>query len=412
MIILFIIFSWFLVVFNFFVKKDFLYPAFLQSILWSIVITIYGILGGEYRELQFKTLLIILLGNISFTITSFIVIKILDFKKTSEDLSLKRNLNLKVMFILTLFNLIFFPSFLIKLYSVSSFSNLISYSDTIGAAKLDGELSSYAIFMWVAIVSCLLSLNKILKTEKKFDRKNHYFKVIFALNLLISMSYVLLFSARNFLIGFLISLIFLSILNKKISFIKAITLSSVFFTIVFIGYSFIQDSNYLESITYQSKIETIYKMFLLYTIGSLSAFDYVVNTSVTNYEFGINSFRIILLRFNDIGFNFPISSLVKEFVFVPYATNVYTYLLPYYEDFGWIGVVVFNFVLGGCHSIVYYRARQGRFFSQVLYVLTLEALFYQFFTDFYFTILTKWIVYIFILFSIKLLSRSGEKNVV
>jgi len=71
-------------------------------------------------------------------------------------------------------------------------------------------------------------------------------------------------------------------------------------------------------------------------------------------------------------------SVYGEFVLVPYATNVYTYLRNFYEDFGMLGVAAAPYVLGWAVSAL--KAQAGRYFPLLnLYVVLLVLILFSFY---------------------------------
>ncbi len=75
----------------------------------------------------------------------------------------------------------------------------------------------------------------------------------------------------------------------------------------------------------------------------------------------------------------PWVSAYGEYVFVPYPANVYTYLRPFYEDFGIWGVAVLPYLLGGLLAAL--RGPAGRHVSYLyLYVTLLVPILLSFFS--------------------------------
>lgn len=71
-------------------------------------------------------------------------------------------------------------------------------------------------------------------------------------------------------------------------------------------------------------------------------------------------------------------SVFGEFVLIPYAANVYTYLRNFYEDFGMIGVVTAPYALGLATSAL--RARAAGYFPYLnLYLVLLMLILFSFY---------------------------------
>ncbi len=72
-------------------------------------------------------------------------------------------------------------------------------------------------------------------------------------------------------------------------------------------------------------------------------------------------------------------SVYGEYVFIPYPANVYTYLRPFYEDFGILGVAVVPYLLGGFLAAI--KGSAGRHVSYLyLYVTLLVPILFSFFS--------------------------------
>jgi oligosaccharide repeat unit polymerase len=131
----------------------------------------------------------------------------------------------------------------------------------------------------------------------------------------------------------------------------------------------------------------------LYLLGSLAALDHTLLQGSAPLDWGLNSFRSVLAVVDAMGFNVTVIPLVKEYVFVPDATNVYTVYLPYLQDFGPVGVVVFLGFFGWLHARLYRAAKSQDPRLVILYALSVYPLLMQFFQDQYFSLLTTWVVF-------------------
>jgi oligosaccharide repeat unit polymerase len=128
----------------------------------------------------------------------------------------------------------------------------------------------------------------------------------------------------------------------------------------------------------------IYHLFW-YLASPLAAFNEFLTTFDGHYHLGQYTFfplykwlsRFHLVPETDI-------SVFGEFVLIPYAANVYTYLRNFYEDFGMIGVVTAPYVLGLAISAL--RARAGRYFPCLnLYLVLLVLILFSFYNYFLFS---------------------------
>lgn len=110
--------------------------------------------------------------------------------------------------------------------------------------------------------------------------------------------------------------------------------------------------------------------------------------------FGFNSLRNIYLW---ISFFYPseIASIIHNWVFVPFPVNVYSYLRPYYLDFGYASIVfpmIFGFISGRVYVLKFKNIRS----YYILYPIILYAILMQLFDDQYLTWISNWILLIIV----------------
>ncbi len=128
----------------------------------------------------------------------------------------------------------------------------------------------------------------------------------------------------------------------------------------------------------------LYHLFW-YLASPLAAFNEFLTTFDGRYHLGQYMFfpfykwlyRFHLVPETDI-------SVFGEFVLIPYAANVYTYLRNFYEDFGLIGVTVAPYALGLATSAL--RARAAGYFPYLnLYLVLLVFILFSFYNFFLFS---------------------------
>jgi len=108
-------------------------------------------------------------------------------------------------------------------------------------------------------------------------------------------------------------------------------------------------------------------------------------------EWGSNTFRFFLTVLHSLGVsNKPPPPLIREYVFVPDPTNVYTVYEIYFRDFSYLGVLVPPSLLA-FHWWLYGRARKIGEKWMFYYAASVYPLATQFFQDQYFTPLSIWI---------------------
>jgi oligosaccharide repeat unit polymerase len=149
----------------------------------------------------------------------------------------------------------------------------------------------------------------------------------------------------------------------------------------------------------RSNDKTIYdigEMFFVYFLSPLPAFDLIVNGGVSYSSdfFGINSFGFIyrvLQRIHIINEIKPQGLWVQ----VPYLTNVYTLLGPYYMDFKIIGTFFCGIIYGSLWGFGYSLTRRNSHYFTIIYGLYIYCLIFQFFGDWFFGFFSITLQFIF-----------------
>lgn len=102
------------------------------------------------------------------------------------------------------------------------------------------------------------------------------------------------------------------------------------------------DLRYQQHVTNRSLQESSLTSLVVYITGSIPAFNNLVTDPSATWAYGRYTAGPLLKVF-------PVAPEAKEispFVNVPFPTNSYTYLEPYYRDFGAAGIVVFAVLIG------------------------------------------------------------------
>lgn len=131
-----------------------------------------------------------------------------------------------------------------------------------------------------------------------------------------------------------------------------------------------------------------------YLSSSIVAFDYfaVPDSAV---QFGEHTFRLLYAIGHSLGLCHEPTGVILEFVNIPNATNTYTNLYPFYEDFGLVGVFVFSMIYGAIYGALYKKARTGGKFELILYAILLTFVLMEFIGEFIFTNLSMFLQYLF-----------------
>lgn len=102
----------------------------------------------------------------------------------------------------------------------------------------------------------------------------------------------------------------------------------------------------------------------IYTSGGIVAFDEVYEDyALTSETFGEQTLRIIYKVLNIIPwFNFETQETINQTIYGAggFRTNVYTVNINFIADFGYIGIIIGNSLIGLFHGLLYYKANKEK----------------------------------------------------
>lgn len=138
---------------------------------------------------------------------------------------------------------------------------------------------------------------------------------------------------------------------------------------------------------------SIVEMLSLYLTSSIVAFDYFVEPS-SAISFGENTLRFIYAVGHSLGISDAPIQTILEFVGVPFPTNTYTLMYPFYKDFGLFGITLFSVIYGCIYGFLYKKTRTGSKQGLIIYSIFLTFLLLEFFAELIFTNLSQTIQYV------------------
>lgn len=395
--------------FNYYINKTSGYPPFLYSLVWFIVIFFHFLCVTFdiilIYELSFKALLIYTLGVTVFTIGGLAV----KLKINIYDVNLNEpfffEIRKKMDVILIIITLIFLPVFVLKSYELAV-EYLIQNSLFIGLRNSFVQEQNFG-FSKYGLPFAYISF--FLQSYQYVCHKNNKFKLY--LSVIILLVFCVLSTGRTFFILYLCLIFGVLIIFKKLKrkhlvygILSVLTLFSTIGILLNKGGS--TDNNLKENIS------GIFESFIVYFIGSLSAFDSFIHSNFIN-TYGENSFRFIFSMLYKIGITEtkPIN-LVDQYTSIPFDTNVYCIYKIYFQDFGLLFMILVVFWMSVLHTFFYLKAINGRkFIDTFIYSIMLYPLFMSFFQEQYLSLLPTWIYMLSILIFIKYFFKNVDFNI-
>jgi oligosaccharide repeat unit polymerase len=199
---------------------------------------------------------------------------------------------------------------------------------------------------------------------------------------------------------FLILAIYLGIsylLKKRFS-IKKYIAPLLLFTLFFISIGIIYGKGGNKENSLKDNLNASAETTAVYLVSSLTALDIETRNNVKASYSGENT----LLFFVKIGQklnllpNIKAGTLLSEFVFVPYPTNVYTFYSPYIRDYGRVYAWFMIGLFGALHTWLFHKAIKTKNLRYTLYYsFLLYPVLMSFFQDQYMSLFSTWLQIVF-----------------
>lgn len=353
---------------------------------WVVTPAVWGVM----------CLLLILWGNLIYPIKGpfyialfiwvcvFVVSSIYSYKITQSKTTTTEIFNKRLFYFCIFLSIILTPVYLFIIYKNIglNYSNIFATlrQNAISGVNDLGVLKYLRVYNPVLLIIGLLELKSIKKSA-----------LIYLIIANILMGLAIMEKGTFFLV--MIAIMYILYLKRIIS-VRSIIIGFGIF--LFASFMF----NILRHGSSSSK-RSFSDFFACYIISPCAAFETLKPES--SEAWGANTFPFFHI-FNNIlfGDDTEIVSKVKDFVYVPIATNVYTIMQPFYEDFGYVGVFAFGILTGLFSGFIYKRSMSGSHIMIGLYVYILYSLILQFFQDNLFislSVVIQFYVFLWIIYS-------------
>jgi oligosaccharide repeat unit polymerase len=194
------------------------------------------------------------------------------------------------------------------------------------------------------------------------------------------------------------------IIQRKARVLRTVLWSTLAFGVIFSTLGYLREKTAGTGTDLFSNMALEMKSYFLGGICGLNAF----YQDHEPWALGTYTFRGVLAVLNKIDGNIPVHRLVLEFRDVPFTTNVYTVFRPYFQDFGFMGIILSQFVFGMLHAHAYLRARRKELIWVFVYAIMIYPLIMQFFQDQYMSLLSVWAQAILLLGLVRLLTMTRD----
>lgn len=381
---------------NLLITKRLLHPTVIYSGSWAIQLAALVFFSRRFIEPSNNTLLIVVLGAISFTVGSHLS---LNYISKNNRIILPREIRQGIA--LYLVSAVLVGICVIGQYRI--FTNLVSdgniatsliYARTL--MSIDNE-DIYGPFKYGSPIALgvMLAL-QILMTRGSLDRLPKYLFYYF----LLTSIFMAIISTGRGPVAFVflqIGLVYVLGRGKNILSWRFIAiffgLAAFVFSVFWIMGSVMGKADDDAGNAFGNLVD-----YLFSSIPALSVYLDHHPIQFVGGDWGINTFRFFLSIASKTGLVPPPVSLVQDFVPVPHLTNLYTTYLQYSQDFGWIGIVVLPVVIGFLYGSLFKWTMTNRQNDFALYLLVVSylPLLQTVFQETHFSLMSSWLQFILI----------------
>jgi oligosaccharide repeat unit polymerase len=299
------------------------------------------------------------------------------------------SLNLRVILLCVIAGIL--PLYIQKAISIAISSEIENFLMGLRWELTYGD-ADYGWYKYIITFSIIAYAYCLIESIRKPNIVNRSITII---TFLVTLTYVVLFTGRTLFLMILLIYLFINyFLNPKFNFKRLIWIIPIALSL-FIGFGLIFDKGGSLDDSLSDNLKSSTELLAVYLIGALSAFQYEV-THLLNIEYnGMNSLRFFYIIAEKFGYVLPPDfkkSLVQEFIFIPYETNVYTYYSPYVRDFGFIYPLACLSLYGYIHTTLFLKAYKSFSPRLIIYSsLLMYPIVMSIFSDQYLSLLSTWL---------------------
>lgn len=374
--------------------RDVLYPAVIQSAMWTGILALYLLHRDVVFPLSTELYAILVGGVVLFSLGAYAAtrshqpvtapLRDLDFDA--------KDWYVKVLVWLPILGLIPFLLTALALGQDGPYETLYRNMRraAIGSESVSGG-GVWGIWAYLIPISFISVALQILLERYRTHRFTFWSSVV------IAACYALFATGRTFVLLLIIMSAGLLLITRRVSPLKTSAVALGVGLALFLALGVLVGKGGDVEFGLDLDLGTLWHVFVVYSLGSIPAFDTFLQMDL-DWTWGQRVFRTIYAVLSEAGFEVEVQPLVQEYVFVPFPTNVYTVYQPYYGDFSIVGLLLAPLGLGYLHGVIYRKATEGHLFSIVLYALMLYPLVFQFFQDQYLSLLSFWIQFLVLIY--------------
>ncbi len=380
-------------------------PPVVFSMVWTAGIFLHIIFSftilPDILPISTPVLLLFTAGVIAFGFGSFLAHTAAVQKVTVDFVEI----TFKLRVLLILMVLVILPFYIKKAIDIVVASEIENFLMGLRWELNYGD-ADYGWYKYFILLSIIAYAACLIESIKKPTIPNVSLTII---SFLISMAYVVLFTGRTFFLMIFVIYLFCKYLLSSNFSIKKLVAFLLLALIVFIGFGlfFNKGGNIEDSLA--DNLKSTSELTAIYLAGALSAFQYEVSNVLEIGFNGQNSLRFFYVIGEKLGFSLPQdfkTSLIQEFVYIPYETNVYTFYSPYVRDFGFLYPIFCLLLYGYIHQYTFRKAKATLNPRMIIYsALLMYPVVMSIFSDQYLSLLSTWLQIIVIVETLWVLNR-------
>lgn len=391
-----------MLLFTILIYKDFMSPASLMLIPWTLAFLLLKFSDFYYREKDSANTYMIM-GIVLFQIMYFFSLK----SKRKKNIIEKRN---EKQF---LYNKLSINGFLLTCVSVVETVVLFPYAIKLWQGS--DVILAFEYVRQIAIVLFIMILYLYYKLPN--EKANRKYVLIQGIPFILALLLKSNGRAAYFQVGFMVLFVYLSFngYNNRMILKRFIQLMVIFFALFI--YVAIRKKHIAEGSTIFI-FEQAYNWIIHYFSGSLVAFQMWFKSSKCYFNFGQNTFRIFYAIANRyISSNIEVVSTYFPFLKIgprlESIANVYTIYYTYIIDFGKVGGLLIQAILGWFYGYIYWKKDRNQMGDVLLFSVMIYPLIMQVFGDQYVALesgyMQIYLVY-FVFHKCGILYKNGNKN--
>lgn len=238
------------------------------------------------------------------------------------------------------------------------------------------------------VVIAVAYVNTYRLFMRLFSKKDKLSIFKLLIPIIVSLAVILISSDRNIFIRYAIYSICLFVLffienyKKKNANLKIVQIVIVFLLVFVLAFFLLGKTKQYSSGIFSSL--SIYGGSGLYDFNLwIEEFNEPLMYGKSTFYTFLNSLQTILKPFGFDASDFGLVTRFDPFINYTsqngyyYSSNIYTALKPYVEDFGYLGVIVYPFIIGAFYQWLFLRAKKSEYgFNWILYCMLLYPIIY------------------------------------